>query len=63
MKSAKVIIHYKKSLERKRKKNSTLKKRTKKKTEISLNDPNNLGKYNSIKNELNAIYDHTASCI
>ena len=34
-----------------------------KKLEISLDDANNLGKYNSIKNELDAIYDHIAEDI
>ena len=34
-----------------------------KKLEISLDDANNLGKYNSIKNELGAIYDHIAEGI
>ena len=29
-----------------------------KKLEISLDDANNIGKYKSIKNELNAIYNH-----
>ena len=33
------------------------------KLEISLDDANNLGKYNSIKNELDAIYDHIAKGI
>ena len=33
------------------------------KLEISLDDANNLGKYNSIKNELDAIYDHIAEDI
>ena len=31
-----------------------------KKLEISFDNANNLGKYNSIKNELDAIYDHIA---
>ena len=31
-----------------------------KKLKISLDDANNLGKYNSIKNELDAIYNHIA---
>ena len=34
-----------------------------KKLEISLDDANNLGKYNSIKNELDLIYDHVAEDI
>ena len=34
-----------------------------KKLEISLDDANNLGKYNSIKNELEAIYDYIAEGI
>ena len=34
-----------------------------KKLEISLDDANNLGKYNSIKNELDTIYDHIAEGI
>ena len=34
-----------------------------KKLEISLDDANNLGKYNSIENELEAIYDHIAEGI
>ena len=34
-----------------------------KKLEISLDDANNFGKYNSIKNELDAIYDHIAERI
>ena len=34
-----------------------------KKLDISLDDANNLGKYNSIKNELDAIYDHIAEGI
>ena len=33
------------------------------KLEISLDDANNLGKYNSIKNELEAIYDYIAEGI
>ena len=31
--------------------------------EISLDDANNLGKYNSIENELDEIYDHIAEDI
>lgn len=31
-----------------------------KETEISLDDANNLSKYNSVKKELDAIYDHIA---
>ena len=34
-----------------------------KKLKISLDDANNLGKYNSIKNELDTIYDHIAEGI
>ena len=34
-----------------------------KKLEISLDDANNLGKYDSIKNELDVIYDHVAEGI
>ena len=34
-----------------------------KKLDISLDDANNLGKYNSIKNELDAIYNHIAEGI
>ena len=34
-----------------------------KKLEISLDDANNLGKYDSINNELDAIYDHIAEGI
>ena len=34
-----------------------------KKLEMSLHDANSLGKYNSIKNELDAIYDHIAEGI
>ena len=34
-----------------------------KKLEISLDDANNLGEYNSIKSELDAIYDHIAEGI
>ena len=34
-----------------------------KKLEISLDDANNLSKYNSIKNELEAIYNHIAEGI
>ena len=34
-----------------------------KKLEISFDNANNLGKYNSIKNELDAIYDHIAEDI
>ena len=34
-----------------------------KKLDISLDDANNLGKYNSIKNELDAIYDYIAEGI
>ena len=59
----KFAIHYTKGLAKERKqKNSNLASELKK-LEISLDDANNLGKCNSIKNELNWIYDHIAEGI
>ena len=54
----KFTIHYTKGLAKEGKqKNSNLESKLKK-LKISLDDANNFGKYNGIKNELDAIYDH-----
>ena len=59
----KFTIHYTKSLEKERKLKSFKLESELKKLEICLDDANNLGKYKSIKNELDAIYDHIAEGI
>ena len=59
----KFTIHYTKGLAKERKRKISNLESELKKLEISLDDANNLGKYNSIKNELEAIYDHTAEGI
>ena len=59
----KFTIHYTKRLSKKRKQKITNLESEIKKLEISLDDANNSGKYNSIKNELDAIYDHIAEGI
>ena len=54
MKSANLLFIVLKALQRKGNKNFEFRKPIKK-IEISLDDANNLGKYNSIKNELGAV--------
>ena len=56
-------IHYTKGLAKERKQKILNLESELKKLEISLDDANNLGKYNSIKNELDAIYDDIAESI
>ena len=59
----KITTYYTKALAKEREqKNSSLQSELKK-LEISLDDANNLGKYNIIKNELDAIYGHVAAGI
>ena len=60
---SKFTIHYSKGLAKERKKKILNLERELKKLEISLDDPNKLGKYNTIKNALDAIYDHIAEGI
>ena len=59
----KFTIHYTKGLAKEKKQKISNLEIKLKKPEISLDDPNNLGKYNSIKNKLDAIYDHIAEGI
>ena len=59
----KFTIHYTKDLAKERKQKLSNLESELKKLEISLDDANNLRKYNSIKNELDAIYDHIAGGI
>ena len=59
----KFTIHYTKGLAKERKQKILNLESELKKLEISLGDANNLGQYNSIKNELEAIYDHIAEGI
>ena len=59
----KFTILYTKDLAKERKQKISNLESELKKLEISLNDANNLGKYDSIKNELDAIYDHIAEDI
>ena len=59
----KFTIHYTKGLAKERKQKILNLESELKKLEISLDDANNLGKYNSIKNELEAIYDYIAEGI
>ena len=54
----KFTIHYSKGLAKERKQKILNLERELKKLEISLDDPNKLGKYNTIKNVLDAIDDH-----
>ena len=59
----KFTIHCTKGPAKERKqKNSNLESELKK-LEISLDDANKVGKYNSVKNELDPIYDHIAEGI
>ena len=59
----KFTIHYTKGPAKERKpKNSNLESELKK-LEISLDDANKVGKYNSVKNEFDTIYDHIAEGI
>ena len=59
----KFTIHYTKGPAKERKqKNSNLESELKK-LEISLDDANKVGKYNSVKNELDPIHDHIAEGI
>ena len=63
MKSANLLFIILKALQRKgNKKKSNLESELKK-LEVTLDDANNLGEYNSIKNELDTIYDHIAEGI
>ena len=59
----KFTIHYIKGLAKIRKQKTLNLESELKKLDISLDDANNLGKYNSIKDELEAIYDHIAEGI
>ena len=59
----KFTIHYTKGLAKERKQKILNLESELKKLEISLDDANTLGKYNCIKNELEAIYDHIAEGI
>ena len=59
----KFTIYYTKGLAKERKQKISNLESELKKLEISLDDANNLGKYNSIKNELDAIYNHIAEGI
>ena len=59
----KFTIHYTKGLVKDRKQIISNLESKLKKLEISLDDANNLGKYDSIKNELDVIYDHVAEGI
>ena len=60
----KFTIHYTKVLVKERKQKISNLESELKKLEISLDDANDLGKYNkSIKNELDAIYNHIAEGI
>ena len=59
----KFTIHYTKGLAKEKKQKILNWESELKKLEISLDDANNLGKYNSIKNELDAIYDNTGEGI
>ena len=63
MKSANLPFITLKALQRKGNKKKLNLEIELKKLEISPDDANNLGKYNSIKNELDAIYDHIAKGI
>ena len=63
MKSANLLFIIPKALWRKIKQKISNLESELKKLEISLDDANNLGKYNSIKNELDEIYDHIAEGI
>ena len=56
----KFTIHYTKGLAKESKQKILNLESEFKKLEISVEDANNLGKYDSIKNELDAIYDHIA---
>ena len=58
----KFTIHYK-GLAKERKQKVSHVESELKNLEISLDDANNLGKYDSIKNELDAIYDYIAEGI
>ena len=59
----KFSIHYTKSLAKERKQKISNLESELKKLEISLDDANNLGEYNSIRSELDTIYDHIAEGI
>ena len=59
----KSTIHYTKGLAKERKQKVLNLENELKKLEISLDDANNLGKYDSINTELDAIYDHIAEGI
>ena len=59
----KFTIHYTKGLAKERKQKISNLKSELKKPDISLDDANNLVKYNSIINELDPIYDHIAEGI
>ena len=59
----KFTIHYTKGLAKERKQKILNLKNELKKPEIILSDANSLGQYNSIKNELEAIYDHISEGI
>ena len=63
MKFTNLLFIILKALQKKGNKNKLNLESELKKLEISLDDANNLGKYNSIKNELDAIYDHIAEGI
>ena len=61
MNSTNLLFIIQKALQRKKKtKNNRFRKWIKKLDIISLDNANNSGKYNSITNELDAIYDHIA---
>ena len=59
----KFTIRYTKGLAKERKQKILNLESELKKLENSLGDANNLGQYNSIKNELEAIYDHVSEGI